>query len=181
MNTRYNVKYKRRREGKTNYRKRAIMLSSNKKIVVFRKLSRTLIGQIVKFDTKGDIVVASVSSKELEKYGWKLSKKNVPAAYLTGFLLAKKANNLQNEELIINLGILSPTKGSTKFAFIKGAIDGGLKIIHSPELFPGDERITGKHIENYAISSKNKIVFSKTPESKNISKIFEEVKRKIGV
>jgi len=169
MNARYTVKYRRRLEGKTDYHKRIRLLSSKKNLVVFRKLSRTLIAQIVKFGPKGDSVVASANSKELAKYGWKLSKKNISAAYLTGFLLAKKAAKVQKQELIINFGILSPTKGSAKFAFLKGAVDGGLKIIHSPDSFPDEARIKGKHIEG----------FSKSSDAKNASKIFDETKKKL--
>jgi large subunit ribosomal protein L18 len=178
MNSRYCVKYKRRRDGKTNYTKRIKLLSSKKNLVVFRKLSRILLAQIVKFDAKGDSVLASVSSKELEKYGWKFSKKNLPAAYLTGYLLAKKAK--EQGELIVNFGIINPTKGASNYAFLKGALDGGLKIAHSTDLFPDDARIKGTHIEKLAAAGHDKLQFSKTPDAKSISKIFEDVKKKIA-
>lgn len=168
MNTRYTVKYKRRREGKTNYTTRIKLLSSKKNLVVFRKLARTIIGQIAQFTNKGDNILASVNSKELRKYGWKSSVNNLPASYLTGFLLAKKSKS-KSGEMIVDFGIISPTKGSSKYAFIKGAVDGGLKIIHSPDKFPEEKRIQGEHIASY----------SKSSEAKNIKKMFEDTKKKI--
>ena len=85
MNTRYIVKNRRRMEGKTNYRKRVKLLSSKKPIIVFRKGSKSIIAQISSFDPKGDKMILQVNSVELKKYGWNISKKNIPAAYLTGF------------------------------------------------------------------------------------------------
>lgn len=179
MKSRFHTKYRRRREGKTNYTKRIKLLSSKKNMVVFRKLSRILTSQIVKFDIKGDKVLASASSKELEKYGWKLGKKNLPAAYLTGLLLARKAKSLKTGELIAHYGVTNPTKGSAHYAFLKGAIEGGLKIAHSPEPFPEEKRIKGEHIEKFAASGHDKMQFSKKPDAKTISKSFDEVKKKI--
>jgi len=179
MNPQYTVKNRRRREGSTNYQKRIRLLSSKRGIIIFRKLSRTIVAQITKFDPKGDAILASANSKELEKFGWKLSKKSIPAAYLTGFLLAKKTGKKNMGDLIVNFGILSPTKGSAKYAFIMGAVDGGLKVIHSADAFPDDSRVKGKHIELYAGSSKDKIQFSKSQDAKNILKIFDETKNKI--
>ncbi len=168
MNTKYTVKYRRRREGKTNYHDRIKMLKSGKNILIFRKLARTIVGQIVMFNEKGDIILTSVNSKELEKYGWKGSKNNLPAAYLSGFLLAKKAKD-QKGELVVNFGIINPTKGCAKYAFLKGAIDGGLKAIHSPDSFPDESRIKGEHI----------VAYSKKGDAKEISRTFEEAKKKI--
>ncbi len=169
MNTRYTVKFRRRREGKTDYHRRVKLLTSQKSLLVFRKLSRTLIGQITQFNPKGDKILVNVNSKELEKYGWKLSKKNTPAAYLTGFLIAKKAGKSKAGNLIADFGIINPTKGSVKYAFLKGASDGGLNVMHSPDFFPEENRIKGEHIASY----------SSNPEYKNITRIFEEVKSKI--
>ena len=168
MNTRYTVKYRRRREGKTNYSDRIKLIKSGKNILVFRKLARTMIGQIVSFSDKGDIVISSINSKELAKYGWNGSKNNIPAAYLSGFLLAKKAKD-QKGELVTNFGIINPTKGCSKYAFLKGVIDGGLQVAHSPDSFPEESRIKGEHIAAY----------SKSEESKKTVNVFEEVKKKI--
>jgi len=179
MNSRYCVKFRRRLEGKTNYSKRIKLLSSKKNIVVFRKLSRVLTAQIVRFDPKGDFVLATASSRELEKHGWKLSKKNVPAAYLTGLLLAKKSAGKKLGELVANFGVINPVRGSSNYAFLKGAVDGGLKIAHSPEPFPDEKRIRGEHIEKYANSSHDKNQFLKTADAKKLTRIFDETKKKI--
>jgi len=177
MKPQYTFKNRRRREGSTNYRKRVRLLTSRKNIVIFRKLSRTVLGQITKFDPRGDVTLAVASSSELEGLGWKLGKKNIPAAYLTGFLLAKKAAKKNVGKLIVGFGILGPTKGSSKHAFVKGAIDGGLEVIYSADDFPDESRIKGKHIEDYAGKSRHQ--FSKTPDAKSAIKIFEETKKGI--
>ncbi|MEM4336740.1 MAG: 50S ribosomal protein L18 [Candidatus Woesearchaeota archaeon] len=180
MNTRYVVKYRRRREGKTNYKKRIKLLLSKLPLVRFRKGSKTITAQISVFNPKGDKIILSVNSSELSKYGWNLSKKNLPAAYLTGLLLAKKNNkNKEIKRVIIDFGIKKPTKGFSGYSFVKGLIDGGMEVLCSQESFPAEDRIRGKHIADFCSSTKKKEQFSKTPESKNIEKIFLDVKNKI--
>ena len=80
----------------------------------------------------------------------------------------------------MDFGIICPTKGSSNYAFLKGTVDGGLKVAHSPEPFPDEARIKGSHIENFSASGHAKSQFSKTPEAKSASKMFEDVKKKIA-
>jgi len=177
MKVQYSLKYKRRREGKTDYRKRLDLLVSGKKRLVIRKSLNYVRAQIIDYAPDGDIVIASADSKELEKYGWDLGKKNIPAAYLTGLIIAKKAKEKGIKEAILDVGVKKPTIGSAIYSCAKGAIDGGLKIPFGEGLVK-DDRINGRHIEKYASIAKG-TQFSNKKNSKNIVKLFEEVKKKI--
>jgi len=96
---RYQVKYRRRRECKTDYyaRKRLITQDKNKykspkyRLVV-RVTNRDIISQIVAADLTHDVVLASAYSHELHRYGIKLGLTNYAAAYATGLLLARRVN-----------------------------------------------------------------------------------------
>ena len=55
----YRVPFRRRREGKTDYRKRLKLLLSRKPRLVVRKSLNNIIAQIVEYDEKGDRVVVS--------------------------------------------------------------------------------------------------------------------------
>lgn len=96
---RYQVKFKRRRECKTDYyaRKRLIMQDKNKyktpkyRLVV-RITNRDIICQIFSADMDHDICLASAYSHELQRYGIKIGLTNYCAAYCTGLLLARRVN-----------------------------------------------------------------------------------------
>ncbi len=159
----YRVKMRRRREGKTNYRKRLAYLKSGKPRAVVRKTLRYLIVQIVEYHDDGDKILVGVNSSHLKKYGWKGSFKNTPAAYLTGYLAGKLALKKGIEEAVLDIGLQSPVKGSRVFAALKGMVDAGLYVPHSEEVYPSEDRIKGEHI------------------SEEIAKMFEEVKAKMEV
>ena len=168
--------YKRKLKRRTNYRKRISLLKSGKLRLVIRKSLKNIWAQIIQFNPDGDRVLLSAHSKELEKYGWKVSKRNIPSAYLTGLLLGIKAKQKDIKEIIPDVGLYRSIRGSVIYALLKGAIDAGLNISHSKEIFPTEERIKGKHIVDYY--NKNKEKFTKhNPE--NLQKEFEGVKSKI--
>lgn len=168
--------YKRKSKGKTNYKKRITLLKSGKLRLVIRKSLKNIWAQIIQFNPDGDKVLLSAHSNELEKYGWKLSKRNIPSAYLTGLLLGTKAKQKDIKEAILDIGFYRSIKGTIIYALLKGAIDAGLNITHSKEIFPTEERIKGKHILDYY--NKNKERFTKhKPE--NLQQEFEGVKEKI--
>ena len=62
--TTYAMKLRRRKEGKTDYRKRLALLKSRKPRLIARVKSRQVIAQIADYDVKGDIVKASATSLE---------------------------------------------------------------------------------------------------------------------
>ncbi|MEM0489452.1 MAG: 50S ribosomal protein L18, partial [Candidatus Bathyarchaeia archaeon] len=125
---RYCVPYRRRREGKTNYRKRKALIVSGKPRLVVRGSLKNIIAQIIVAKPHGDEVIVSAHSRELIKYGWRAPRGNVPAAYLTGFLCALKAKSMGVKEALLDIGLHTPSKGSRVFAALKGAIDAGLAI-----------------------------------------------------
>ncbi|OMJ16502.1 60S ribosomal protein L5 [Smittium culicis] len=94
---RYQTKFRRRREGKTDYyaRKRLIVQAKNKynspkyRLVV-RFTNTDVVCQIVYAKIQGDFVLASAYSHELPKYGVKVGLTNWSAAYCTGLLVARR-------------------------------------------------------------------------------------------
>ncbi len=149
---RYSVPFRRRREGKTDYKLRRALVRSGRLRAVVRLTNKYVYVQIAEATANGDIVRAAASSKELSKLGWKGSSGNLPSAYLTGALAARRAKAAGVKEAILDIGLKSSTKGSKLYAALKGLVDSGLVIPHSPDPLPPMERIGGVHIANYAKS-----------------------------
>ena len=172
-----------RRKEKTNYRKRLNILLSRKARIVIRKTAKNIYVQAVKYSPEGDKVLFTVSSKNLEKMGWKAGSKNIPSAYLTGLLAGKKAKQLGIKHAVLDIGLHPAIKGSKLFAALKGVVDAGVDVPHSEEILPDESRISGKHIADYAQKAKGKVQFSLyakgnvSPE--NMPKLFAEMKSKI--
>jgi len=184
--SRYCVPYRRRREGKTNYRKRKALVISGKPRLVVRGTLKNIIIQIVAAKPHGDEVLVSAHSRELENYGWKAPRGNLPAAYLTGLLCGFKAKAKGVKEAILDIGLQSPSKGARVFAALKGVLDSGLYVSHSEEKLPDEKRIIGEHIAKYAKTlsantEKYMSTFSKYLESKvppeSLPEHFAEVKK----
>jgi large subunit ribosomal protein L18 len=146
----YRVPFRRRKEGKTDYRsRRALVLSRLPRLVVRRTLKHTIV-QIVKAEVAGDNVVASAHSRELAKtYGWQGNCRNVPAAYLTGLLCGLKAMVHGVKKAVLDIGLHSPSRGARVFAALKGVLDSGITVPHSENMLPDETRISGRHIADY--------------------------------
>lgn len=141
------VPFRRKREGKTDYGKRLKYLAANKPRLVIRVTGKQLITQIIEYQPKGDMILLGLVSSALEKMGWKGSQKNLPAAYLTGYLLAKEAAKKKIKEAILDIGLRPSIKSGRIYACVAGALDGGLKINCAKEILPNQDRIQGKHIK----------------------------------
>ena len=93
---------KRKRQRKTNYTKRLILLKGKFSRLVVRKTNKYIIAQIVDSHAAKDKVLYSTNSKELLKLGWpenkKGSLKSLSAGYLTGLLLGKKAKDIDPQK-----------------------------------------------------------------------------------
>jgi large subunit ribosomal protein L5e len=94
---RYQVKYRRRRECKTDYRARRTMCLQDKTKYgapkyrfVVRITNRDVITQVVHPKVAGDDVIMSAYSHELKNYGINLGLTNYAAAYATGLLCARR-------------------------------------------------------------------------------------------
>lgn len=147
----YKMPFKRRRLGKTDYQKRLKMLTSKKLRLVVRKSLKYITAQIVEFTKEGDKTLVSATSKELKKHGWKFATDNLPAAYLTGLLIGKKASQKGVKEVILDSGLYPSTKGSRIYAVVKGAVDSGLKVPISEDIFPKEDRIKGLHVQKFKV------------------------------
>ncbi|KAK3957048.1 60S ribosomal protein L5 [Pseudoneurospora amorphoporcata] len=130
--SRFQTKYKRRREGKTDYyaRKRLITQAKNKynapkyRLVV-RFTNRDIILQIVTSEITGDKVFASAYSHELRAYGIENGLTNWAAAYATGLLLARR--------VLKKLGLDETFKGVEE-------ADGEYKLTEAAETDDGERR-----------------------------------------
>ncbi|MCU0860825.1 MAG: 50S ribosomal protein L18 [Methanomassiliicoccales archaeon] len=160
---RYKVAFRRRREGRTDYRQRAALLRARLPRAVVRTTLRHTSVQLVEYDAQGDLVLATAHSHELLDLGWKASTGNLPAAYLTGYLAGMRAKKKGVSEAVLDIGLKEPVKGAACFATLKGLLDAGLDIPHSEEILPSQDRIKGKHI------------------NADIEKMVEEVKNRMEV
>ncbi len=165
------IPYRRRREDKTNYKKRIKLLFANKPRLVIRRSLKNMTVQIIEYKPKGDHVVVSAHTRELKKYGWQFSTGNLPSAYLAGLLAGKKALAKNCKQGVVDLGLQTAQKGTRVYAAVKGVIDAGVDIAHDKEVLPNEERIKGEHI------AKNDYV--KDEKYKEIPKAFEQCKEKI--
>lgn len=94
---RFQVKFKRRRQGKTDYyaRKRLVVQAKNKYHtpkyrMIVRITNRDIVCQIAYARIEGDVIICAAYSHELPRYGVKLGLTNYAAAYCTGLLLARR-------------------------------------------------------------------------------------------
>lgn len=96
---RFQVKFRRRREGKTDFyaRKRLVVQDKNKYNtpkyrMIVRSSNKDICCQIAYARIEGDRIVAAAYSHELPRYGVKVGLTNYAAAYCTGLLLARRVS-----------------------------------------------------------------------------------------
>jgi large subunit ribosomal protein L18 len=184
---RYRVPYRRRREKKTDYTARRILTTSGKPRFVVRVSNRKILVQLIESKIEGDYVLVQANSGDLGENGWIASGKNIPAAYLIGYLAGLKAQKAGVEEAILDIGLKRSTKGNKIFAVVKGANEAGLYIPCDTDIIPSTEQIEGSIISLYAGQMKDPLEYEKRfsfylkrglrPES--LQEHFEEVKARI--
>jgi len=153
---RYRVKPRRRREGRTDYRKRLRLLKSRKIRMVVRKSLKNTQIQFVEYKEQGDNILAVANSQELvNKYKWKYSTSSTPAAYLTGVLAGKRAKDKGVKECVLDTGRHVPVTGSKIFASLKGALDAGVDCSCDEEKIPSEDRLMGKHLDQNIMPAVN--------------------------
>ncbi|KAL6062899.1 60S ribosomal protein L5 [Balamuthia mandrillaris] len=110
---RYQVKYRRRREGKTDYRaRRKLIIQAKNKYntpkyrLVVRFTNKDVICQIVMAKLSGDVVLTAAYSHELKRYGLPCGLTNYSSAYATGLLLARRH--------LTKLGLAAKYEGKTE-------------------------------------------------------------------
>ena len=157
----YRVAFRRRREGRTDYRSRMRLLKGGAPRAVVRKtLNQTLV-QVVEPAPEGDRVIAAARSLDLRPLGWTAGAGNVPAAYLTGYLAGKRAKAKGVTRAVLDIGRHEPTRGGRLFAALQGLQDAGVEIPAGEGIAPSPERIRGAHIGD------------------PIPKMFDDVKKKL--
>ena len=167
------VAIRRKREGKTNYRKRIKLLASGKPRLVVRPTLKSVIAQIVSYGQKGDRVEIGVTAYALEKYGWTMHKGNIPAAYLTGYRLGKLAKAKGISSAVLDTGLTTPVKSGRIYACVVGVRDAGVSVPADGQVLPSVERIRGDHIAAYAKMKKDDLM----KKSADIAQLFEKVKK----
>mmetsp|Transcript_25000 Transcript_25000/g.40949 ORF Transcript_25000/g.40949 Transcript_25000/m.40949 type:complete len:307 (-) Transcript_25000:852-1772(-) len=95
--SRYQVKFRRRREGKTDYRQRKRLCAQDKNKYqspkyrfVVRFTNTRVICQVAYSLVDGDRILCQAQSTELARYGLNAGLKNYAAAYCTGLLCARR-------------------------------------------------------------------------------------------
>lgn len=135
----FNVAFRRRREGKTNYAKRLALVKSGKPRMVVRRSNAGVVVQFVEFDPKGDRTLLTVTGSQLSKLCQWPSKRNVWTAYLAGLMAGRMAHKKGVTEFVLDIGMYTPSRGSMLFAALKGAADAGLKASFDKEKVPEDK------------------------------------------
>jgi large subunit ribosomal protein L5e len=94
---RFQVKYRRRREGKTDYRARKRLVTQDKNKynspkyrLVVRHTNKDVTCQIIKPKLNGDLIVTAAYAHELKRYGINLGLTNYSSTYAVGLLLARR-------------------------------------------------------------------------------------------
>ena len=187
---RYKVKFRRRRKGKTDHRSRLALVKSGRPRIVIRKTGRYVLAQFIEAGLEGDKIIARAFSKELEKFGWTYSPKNIPAAYLTGYLAALRGKRGGINEAVLDSGRYVSTRGSRVYAALKGALDAGIVIAHADDVVPTDGRIKGSEISSWATKLKKKEkkkyksrfsgYLRRGVDPEHISEVFETTLEKIS-
>lgn len=95
--SRFQVKYRRRRSGKTDYRARLRLVKQDKNKynthkyrLIVRFSLKDITCQIAYSTIQGDVVVAAAYAHELPDYGLKVGLTNYSAAYCVGLLVARR-------------------------------------------------------------------------------------------
>jgi large subunit ribosomal protein L18 len=183
----YTVGFKRKRKGKTNYKKRLNYLKSEKTRITIRTTKNDIIIQAIDFNESGDRTISTLKALDLRKMGWNYNPGNIPSSYLAGLYFGIK-NKGKIKESIIDLGLKSITKGNRLSAAIKGIKDSGINISCSEKIFPSENKIDGTSITEYANSlSENKEKYEKQfskylkkgLDPKNIKQDFKKIKETI--
>lgn len=111
--SRYQTKFRRRRQGKTDYyaRKRLVVndkdkYESKKYRLVVRRTNRRIIAQVIFSTLTGDRCLVAADSFELRNFGIKAGLTNYAAAYCTGLLVARR--------LLASKGMADMYKGNDK-------------------------------------------------------------------
>ncbi len=182
------IMFRRRREKRTDYRQRLALLKSKKTRMIIRRSLNNIRIQFINLGPSGDIVVAEMTSKGLSKYGWNCHSANLPASYLTGYLAGAEAASRGVKDAIVDIGLQNSVRSSSLYCAAAGAKDAGITINVGKEVLPPKDRISGKHIADYAAKIKNSPAYQRQFSSylkkginpEKIGEMFSHVKSEIA-
>lgn len=144
---RYRVPFRRRREGKTDYRIRLQLLRGERPRAVVRVTNRRILVSVTAYDAAGDRVLASAESPELAAVGFPEGQlRSTPAAYLTGYLAGVRARAAGATSAVLDVGLRHPTPGGRLMGALKGLLDAGLEVPHGAKGLPAPDRLNGQHL-----------------------------------
>lgn len=144
---RYRVPFRRRREGKTDYRIRLRLLRAGRPRAVVRVTNRRILVAVTAYDASGDRVLASAESPELAAVGFpEANFRTTPAAYLTGYLAGLRAKAAGATTAVLDVGLRHPTPGGRLMGALKGLLDAGLEVPHGEKGLPSSDRLNGQHL-----------------------------------
>ena len=149
MKTTYIPIFRRRRERKTSYDKRKIVLQSKLPFLSIYISNKNILLQILQPKLKGDLTIYSVHSNELKKFGWKGANKNISAAYLLGLLSGYSLIKLKVNKLIFYSNVNGFKMQTRSAAILKGVKDSGMNML-TGDILLSDDRINAQHISSYA-------------------------------
>ena len=145
---RYRVAFRRRRDGKTDYRYRLRLLKSGAPRAVVRFSRGRVLVSLTRYDPGGDRVVVAAESAELGKVGFpERSFVSTPASYLTGYLAGLRAKAAGEGSAVLDAGLRHPSEGGRLLSALKGLLDAGIEIPHGEGGFPTPDRLNGKHLK----------------------------------
>ncbi|MFA5077262.1 MAG: 50S ribosomal protein L18 [Candidatus Micrarchaeia archaeon] len=158
VHTTFIMPFRRRREGRTDYRRRLSLVRGGETRMVVRRSNKGFLIQFVEYSELGDKTLYTMHSSQLKKLFNFPSKCNTPTAYLSGLYAGKHAQSKGVKAAVADISATA-SKGANVFAAVKGAIDSGVKIpFDESKVVP--ERLSGSHL-------------------KNVGAAFEEAKKKI--
>ena len=111
--SRYQVKYKRRRQGKTDYRARLRLCGQDKNKyntpkyrLAVRYTNKDIVCQVLYATIAGDVCICAAYAHELPRYGLTVGLTNWSAGYATGLLLARRLDLLSlGDDAASSLGV----------------------------------------------------------------------------
>jgi len=166
-NNTFSLRFRRRRLGLTDYKKRLALLKSGLDRVVVRKSNNYFTISHVKYNSAGDKVVKSVTSKVLADFGVKKGFSNMASGYLIGFYFAKHLS--PKGEVVLDLGLRKPARKI--MSVVRGLHEGGLKTNVNEEKLPNMELINSRYDVSDFVK---KISAGKVSKPKAVKKVVKK-------
>lgn len=148
--------FKRRREQKTNYKKRISLVISRQPRLVVRVSNKYIICQLINYKLDGDVTIVTFNSKKLDQYGFKPGK-NLQSAYLSGFIIGLMGLKKGVKKAVLDIGLKQSIKNSRIYACLKGAVESGLNVPHGEDILPSDELLKKDSIKKVVDKIKSDI------------------------